>query len=330
MIIRGDMSYRINVEAGEEFALLTDRFNHMAEQLEHMIEEVESNKKDLENQVYRRTEALNTAHEKLKKAMEELKYTQKKIIQAETQKSLTSIVSGFAHEINNPLTGILGYIDLIELNDELSSHSKRRLEGIKDQAVRIKDIIDDLNQLDPEIEQTKMEINISNLLEKLIKIICKENQDTGIQFITDFYEEEVHVYGNHFALWQVFEGIVENAIEAIKGKNMADGLIHVNLEIEANNGDAIVEIIDNGGGFENIDKAFNPFYTTKNRTQKKGIGLSIAYNLIQEHKGNILINNVKEKEQVKGAKVTVYLPCHHYARIAGPNKRHGKTVIEIE
>lgn len=278
--------------------------------------------------------ALNTADENLKKTMEELNYTQERNIQAETQKSLTSIVSGFAHEINNPLTGILGYIDLMELNNELSPYSKRRLEGIKDQALRIKDIIDDLNQLDPEIEQTKMEINLSNLLEKLVKIIGKENQDTGIQFEIDIIEEELYVYGNHFALWQVFEGIVENSLEAIRGKNMGNGKIRVTLDKSPDAAYAVTEIIDNGGGFENIDRAFNPFYTTKNRTQKKGIGLSIAFNLIQEHKGNIRIHNESEPGREKGAKVTVNLPFHHLdptiPEAAVNQYENEKTAIKIE
>lgn len=268
--------------------------------------------KNMEAQVYGRARDLNTANEKLEKAMEELKYTQRISIQVETQKSLTSIVSGFAHEINNPLTGILGYIDLIELNNELSPYSKRRLEGIKDMAIRIKDIIDDLNQLDPEIEQTKMEINLSNLLEKLIKIIEKENQDTGIQFETAFIEEEIFVYGNHFALWQVFMGIVENSIEALEEKNVENGKIRVTLKKSPDAVYAVTEITDNGGGFENIDKAFNPFYTTKNRTQKKGIGLSIAFNLLQEHKGKILIDNEDVTGRGKGAKVTVILPFYQH------------------
>ncbi|UCH95398.1 MAG: HAMP domain-containing histidine kinase [Candidatus Aminicenantes bacterium] len=332
MVSRGNMSYRINIEANDEFAFLADKFNEMGEQLEHMMAEVESTHKDLENQVHRRTKALNAANEKLKKTMEELKFTQKKIIQTETQKSLTSIVSGFAHEINNPLTGILGYIDLMELNSDLSPYSQRRLEGIKDQALRIKDIIDELNQLDPEIEQTKVEINLSNLLEKLVKIIGKENENTGILFEKDFIDEEMIVYGNHFALWQVFEGIVENSIEAIKERNIKNGRIRVKLKRSPDTGQAITEIIDNGGGVENIDKAFNPFYTTKNRTQKKGIGLSIAFNLIQEHKGNILIYNQEEPGGVKGAKVTVYLPFYNqiHSAIEANANNHEKTTTGIE
>jgi signal transduction histidine kinase len=290
--------------------------------------------RNLQSRVHGCAKALNAANENLKKAMDELNYTQERSIQAETQKSLTSIVSGFAHEINNPLTGILGYIDLMELNNELSPYSKRRLEGIKDQALRIKDIIDDLNQLDPEIEQTKMTINLSNLLEKLVKIIGKENQDTGIQFEFDFIEEEIYVNGNHFALWQIFEGIVENSIEAIRGKNMENGKIRVTLKKSPDDAYAVTEIIDNGGGFENIDRAFNPFYTTKNRAQKKGIGLSIAFNLIQEHKGKIRINNEGETGSGKGAKVTVNLPFlnydHTHPEVNVNQYENEKTAAEIQ
>jgi two-component system NtrC family sensor kinase len=305
MLTHSNLSYRIHIDTNDEFAYLADKFNEMAKQLESMMTALETSQKDLENQVQDRTKALNTANEKLKEAMANIKYSQKMIIQTETQKSLMSIVSGFAHEINNPLTGILGYIDLMELNNDLSHYSKKRLEGIKDQAIRIKDIIDELNQLDPEIEQTKLEINLSNLLEKLIKILNKEERGQGIIFETDMAHEEIIVYGNHFALWQIFEGIIENAVEAIKDRNVAEGKIRVVLTTNPAQDLAVTEIIDNGGGFENIDKAFNPFYTTKNRTQKRGIGLSIAFNLIQEHKGNIFIRNTEE-----GAAVAVHLPFY--------------------
>jgi two-component system, NtrC family, sensor kinase len=260
----------------------------------------------LENRINERTEALNLATKKLKNAMAELKQTQQQFIQTETQKSMTSIVSGFAHEINNPLTGILGYIDLMELNDTLSDYSKKRLEGIKDQAIRIKDIVDELNWLDPEMEQVKAEIDLTNQLEKMIKIISKEKETTGIQFEKEFTEEEVIVCGNHFALWQVFEGIIENAIEAIGERNGQESKGKIRILLTKNNdtNEAVVEIIDNGGGFKDTEKVFNPFYTTKPRTEKRGIGLSIAYNVIQEHKGNISIRNCE-----KGAVVKVRLDC---------------------
>jgi len=303
MVSRGNMSYRINIKTNDEFAFLADKFNEMGERLGHMMEEVESAKKELESLVDERTDELNSANEKLKEAMAKLKETQKRIIQTETHKSLTSIVSGFAHEINNPLTGILGYIDLMEMNNDFSPYSKKRLGGIKDQALRIKESIDHLNLLDPDTKQIKVQVDLSNLLEKLIKIIGKEKESKGIRFEKDFSEEKVIVFGNHFALWQVFEGIIENSVEAIVDRNIKESKIRVILKKAPDNSYVVVEIIDNGSGFENIDKAFNPFYTTKDRTRKRGIGLSIAFNLIQEHEGNIFANN-----DDTGAAVTVHLP----------------------
>jgi signal transduction histidine kinase len=305
MVTRGNLSFRIAIRTRDEFAFLADKFNDMTKQLESIMTALEASQRGLEKEVRERTKELNTANDRLKEAMEKLKYTQRQIIQTETQKSLTSIVSGFAHEINNPLTGILGYIDLMELNDDLSLYSQKRLERIKDQALRIKDIIGDLNQLDPEIEQTKLEINLSNLLDKLTKILGKAEKSERIIFETDFTFEEIVVYGNHFALWQVFEGIIENAVEAIKERHVENGKIRVVLRANPAQDTAVTEVIDNGGGFDNIEKAFNPFYTTKDRTQKRGIGLSIAFNLIREHKGNIIIRNNEA-----GALVAVHLPFY--------------------
>lgn len=275
--------------------------------IDHLIRPVKKMEKNLENQVLERTRALNDANEKLTAAMNELKITQKKIIQAETQKSLTTIVAGFAHEINNPLTGILGSLDLVELKTDVPLDLKKKLSIIRRQTFRIKGIIEELNRMNPEIDQTKLEVDLANLLDKLIKISGKKKEYKKIQFIHSFRSfpgEEMIVRGNHAALWQVFEGIIENAAEAIEAKNPEDGEIRITLEKSPDNAYYITRIKDNGGGFENSEKAFDPFFTTKSRTQKKGIGLSIAYNVAREHKGNIIINNNE-----KGATLEIYLPA---------------------
>jgi signal transduction histidine kinase len=302
---QGDLSYRIKLNSKDEYAFLADKFNEMCSKLKDIIIEHEDSQKDLENQIKDRTQTLNITNNKLQKAMEELKRTQNHIIQTEKQKSLAAIVSGFAHEINNPLTGILGYIDLMELRNELSPYIKKKLGEIKYQSNRIRDIINELNQLNPASNQTKLEINLPNLLDKLTKILKTKNEHQKITFVSEFAEDNITVVGNHFSLWQVFEGIIENSIEAILNRNPDKGLIIIKVKKSIDDSWAIIEIIDNGGGFENIDKAFDPFYTTKNRTIKKGIGLSISYNLIHEQKGNIVINNNDE-----GATVTVLLPLN--------------------
>jgi C4-dicarboxylate-specific signal transduction histidine kinase len=304
-VSQGDLKYRITINSKDEYAFLADKFNEMCTKLENNIIELENTQKDLENQIKDRTQTLNITNNKLQKAMDELRKTQNQIIQTEKQKSLAAIVSGFAHEINNPLTGILGYIDLMELRNDVSPYVKKKLGEIKYQSNRIRDIINELNQLNPASNQTKLEINLANLLDKLIKILKTKKENQKIRFDKEFDKDDITIVGNHFSLWQVFEGIIENSIEAILSRNPDKGLITIKVKKSIDNSRAIIDIIDNGGGFENIDKAFDPFYTTKNRTLKKGIGLSISYNLIQEQKGNIVINNNDE-----GATVTVLLPLN--------------------
>ncbi|HUU05848.1 MAG TPA: HAMP domain-containing sensor histidine kinase [Patescibacteria group bacterium] len=299
----GSFSHRIQIHSNDEFSYLGSQFNEMAEKIENMMTEIEATHKELEKQVTSRTRELNESHKKLQIAMQELRDTQRHIIQSEKQKSLTAIVSGFAHEINNPLTGILGYVDLISIREDSSPYVKEKLGSIQKQAVRIKNIIDQLNQLNPDMDQVKMEISLSNLLEKLIKVISSRPENSDYTIVKNNFNEDITIHGNHFSLWQVFEGIVENALEAFRENNIRKGKIAIELKKSMDGGQAIVDVSDNGGGFKNLDKAFDPFYTTKNRTQKKGIGLTLAYNIIQEHLGNIVIKN----NETNGATVSVYL-----------------------
>lgn len=314
----GELEHRLQIETKDEFFVIADKINMMADRLGRMAKDFKKTRQNLENEIQKRSKLLDETHQKLKNTMEELINTQKKVIQTEKQKSLTAIVAGFAHEINNPLTGILGYIDLMELRDDISPYLKDKLALIKDQSIRIRNILKELNQLNPEIGQAKLEIDLSNLLEKLIKIINMKHDSENIQLKKQFIDEPIFVIGNHFSLWQVFEGIVENAVEAIVDNQTRDGIIDIQLKKSIDQSSAIVEIRDNGGGFENIDKAFDPFYTTKSRTQKKGIGLSIAYNIIQEHQGNILISNGEE-----GAVITVYVP------LSGQNRENQRKETDI-
>jgi len=305
-ISNGDFSYRIQIKTNDEFAYLGRQFNEMGEKIENMMHEIESSHKDLEKQVRERTRELNESNQKLQEAMKELKDTQMHIIQTEKQKSLTAIVTGFAHEINNPMTGIMGYVDLLIMRDDVSPYIKDKLVNIQKQTQRIKTIIDQLSQLEPGVEQSRLDINLLNLLDKLIKVTLTKPECRDIVIEKDYRPEEVIVHGNHFALWQVFDGVIENSVEAIHTNNIPEGKIVVSFKKSLDGRQAVVEISDNGGGFHNLEKAFDPFYTTKSRTRKKGIGLSIAYNIIQEHEGNIIIAN----NDRAGSTVTIYLKIH--------------------
>ncbi len=303
-IARGDTGLRLQVGGDDEFSLCSGQVNELLQRSESLVRELSSTRKDLEDQVAARARELQLSNQKLQQAMQELRDSHTQAVQSEKQKSLTAIVSGFAHEINNPLTGIMGYIDLLVIRDDVTPYIREKLLGVQKQALRIKTIIEQLNQLSPDTEQTKLNINLSNLLEKLVKVVFSkpENQDILVEKVN--FTENVPVFGNHFALWQVFEGVIENSVEAIhESHGSGGGRLIVSLKQSMDGHFAVVEIHDNGGGFKNLEKAFDPFYTTKSRTKKKGIGLSIAYNIIQEHRGNITIGN----NSVGGATVSIYL-----------------------
>jgi len=247
----GDLSHRLIVSSDNEFSFLGGQFNEMAEKIETMMRQIESTHRDLENQVHTRTVELKEANKKLQIAIQELRDTQQHIIQTEKQKSLTAIVSGFAHEINNPLTGILGYVDLLAIRDDITPYAKEKLVSIQKQALRIKTIVDQLNQLNPDMDQVKMEINIANMLEKLVKVVSSRPENSDVAIEKHNLDQEIIVLGNHFALWQVFEGIVENAIEALKGNNIQNGKVVITLKKSMDGQNIIVDIMDNGGGFSN-------------------------------------------------------------------------------
>lgn len=241
-----------------------------------------------------------------KSTMDEMTKTQEMMLQVEKQKSLTAIVAGVAHEINNPLSGILGYVDMLERETPSSQVQKEKLQGIKKQSLRIKEIIKELGQMSPEIDQVKLDINITNLLNKLVKIIQQKKPLPSTIISTDYSDHPVIIKGNHFGLWQVFESILTNAIEAIAENKPTQGTIRIKMDEASEEKMVVVEIEDNGGGVKELEKVFDPFYTTRNRSQNKGIGLAVAFNVVREHKGSIHIIN-----QNQGAKVTVKLPMQN-------------------
>ena len=170
--------------------------------------------------------------------------------------------------------------------------------SIKVQAERIKDIVNELDLLSPQFKKSELEINLVNLINKLIKINKIAINDINIM-VDIAPNSNVNVIGNHFTLWQVLEAVFFNSIEAIKNNNVKNGIIKIKLYEAVDGQNIVVEFRDNGGGFKDLSKAFDPFYTTKQRANKRGIGLSIAYNIIKEHNGLIFLQNEKEWAVVK-------------------------------
>jgi signal transduction histidine kinase len=306
-LAHGNLSFRIdndNEKIDFDDKALFENFNDMANSLELSIHSVEKHQEELNKIIELKTNSLNETNLRLSKAMEELRKSQINKLQSEKQKSLSAIVSGFAHEINNPLTGIFGNLELLALKKDMPDYAMEKHMNIRKQALRIKTIVKELNLMSPDSDQTKLDINLNNFFEKFIKVMNKKDISFKLEFKADS-SNNIYITGNHFSLWMVFEGLCENAVEAIKENKIVNGEIILSLNESNDRKYAIITVCDNGGGFEDINKVFDPFYTTRSRTKKKGIGLSIAYNMIREHGGSIEAGN-----NDTGGTITIKLPLN--------------------
>ena len=299
----GNFSHRIEIRSNDEFSYLGNQFNEMAEKIESMMTEIEATHHDLEKQVTSRTRELNESNQKLQVAMQELRDTQQHIIQSEKQKSLTAIVSGFAHEINNPLTGILGYVDLISIREDTTPLHQGKTEQHPEAGRAHQEHHRPAQPAEPGHGTGQ---DGDQPVQPAGKTGQGRRQPPGQQRLRhrqEPFQRRHHHPGQPF---RPVAGLRRHRGECHRSparKQRPERQDRHRPEKIHGRPQAIVDISDNGGGFKNLDKAFDPFYTTKSRTQKKGIGLTIAYNIIQEHQGNIVIKNNDDQ----GATVSVYL-----------------------
>ncbi|QNR23600.1 sensor histidine kinase [Croceimicrobium hydrocarbonivorans] len=283
---------------------------------------LESHQKSLEKTVQEKTrdldqtlQALNEKHEKLQekneiihnqnlqlqKALEDLKSAQSKLMQAEKMASIGLLTRGLAHEVNNPLNYISG--GLVGLEDQkLAEHNEETqiyIRGIREGLQRVHRIIRSLNQMSNQGGEKKELCDIGRILDNVLVLLLPE-YSTEIQIQNSIKAKEIQVVGNRAELYQVFFNIIQNAFQA-----MPDGGV---LKLNAENLEAgiRVQIQDSGSGIatENLLKVTDPFFTTRSPGEGVGLGLSIAYNIIDQHKGKMSI----QSQEGQGTTVTVEIP----------------------
>lgn len=316
----GNFKYRFKPSRYFEINRIVETYNKMAENLENLYTE-------LENKVLERTIELQNANM-------ELKNTQAMMVHSEKMRSLGQLVAGITHEINNPINFVYGnmihlkkytnaLIEIINLyemfEDELSEEKRVELKSLKEQAELTfikEDLPNLLNSCYEGTERTKNIIldlkNFSRFEEVVINNIdLKKEIDTTLNIlhnkikskvkIIKYYDKDMPLiegYGGQ--LNQVFMNILDNACYAVK----EGGEIRIRLQKKENS--VIIEFEDTGCGMnkEQIDKIFDPFYTTKPAGSGTGLGMSISYKVIQKHNGKIVV----ESTEGKGTKFTISLP----------------------
>jgi PAS domain S-box-containing protein len=232
----------------------------------------------------------------------ERKQMEQRLILSDRLASIGELVSGVAHELNNPLTSIIGFSQLIK-DGQAGNDIEEDLNIVYSEAQRAAAIVKNLLTFARKHAPVKQAGQINNVINEVIKIRAYEQKVNNITLKTEFGENLPEVMLDYFQMQQVFMNIIVNAENAMLTAHNR-GTLTIRTQCI---GDTIkIVVSDDGPGIEkkNLDRIFTPFFTTKDIGKGTGLGLSICHGIIKEHGGNIYV----ESEPGKGASFIIELP----------------------
>jgi signal transduction histidine kinase len=230
--------------------------------------------------VYReRTELVRELWESLSN----VKRLQTHFVQSEKLASLGQLAAGAAHEINNPLTAILGYADLLTGESAPETRAYTLGEKIREQARRTKDLVTNLLSFARQVPAEKQLLDLNVVLAGAVQLRNLDLREKHIRIELENRSILPAVRGDPNQLLQVFYHLISNAVDAMEP--VGGGVLLIRAFREKTN--VIIEFSDTGPGMKEPDKVFDPFYTTKPVGKGTGLGLSICYGVMQEHGGRI-------------------------------------------
>jgi PAS domain S-box-containing protein len=229
-----------------------------------------------------------------------LRDTQEHLLQSEKLAAMGRLTSQIAHELNNPLYGIMNTLEL--LKTEVPPQSKRRkiLEMALSETVRLADLLKKMLSFSKPDEEAKQLVDLNVILDEILLLVRKQLHENGIRISTSLEAGLGKVYASKNQLRQVFLNMISNARDA-----MPEGGT-LTIKTMSGRDNILIEIIDTGIGIreEHIDKIFDTFFTTKEATKGVGLGLSVCYGFIKEHGGDIKVSSKKDE----GTAFTIILP----------------------
>jgi signal transduction histidine kinase len=247
------------------------------------------------------TRELAVLLQRSEESVENYKRLQKQLVQSEKLASLGQLVAGAAHEINNPLTAILGFSEMLTLEKHLTPSQQDFVEKIRRQAQRTKELVSNLLDFARQTPGQKTPVDVNALVQTVLKLSETRLQRRQIRTELDMGLRLPGVFADKNQLLQVFLHLVRNAVDAMEPQG--GGVLRSVTRAEEN--EVIIEFSDTGVGLKDPERVFDPFYTTKGIGQGTGLGLSAAYGIVQEHHGKIVCHNRPEG----GATFEVRLPA---------------------
>jgi len=235
-------------------------------------------------------------------SVENLQRLQAQLVQTEKLVSLGQLAAGAAHEINNPLTAILGYSDLLADDANLPEKTRGIAGKIRDQARRTKTLVGNLLSFARQVPAERTLLDLNTVVTNAVQLRSLDLRNSGTKIGLKLESVLPGVRGDGNQLMQVFFNIVSNAVDAMESHNGGGTLTIKTMRDRAS---VIILFSDTGPGIKEPHRVFDPFYTTKPIGKGTGLGLSICFGIVQEHAGRILCYNNQEG----GAVFRVELPA---------------------
>jgi PAS domain S-box-containing protein len=241
-------------------------------------------------------------YDQTRQAYDDLRRTQEQLLHSEKMAAVGQLISGVAHELNNPLTAILGYSQLLTSSAQIGPQGLEYSEKLYKQAQRTHRIVQNLLSFARQHKPERIPVRLNQVLDDTLALRDYDLRMSNIKLHLDLAEDLPLASADPHQLQQVFLNLVNNAVDAILEAS-EQGELWVRTAKQADK--FIIEFVDSGPGVKDPSKVFDPFYTTKPVGKGTGLGLSICYGIIIEHGGQIHVSNLPPR----GACFTIELPC---------------------
>jgi len=222
-----------------------------------------------------------------RQAYEDLRRTQEQLLQSEKMSAVGQLISGVAHELNNPLTAILGYTQLLE-SEQLDPRVGEFIVKLRKQAQRTQRIVQNLLSFARQHKPKRVHVDLRSVIEDTIALRDYDLKVNNIEVEREFEPVLPSVVADPHQLEQVYLNIINNAADAMMDGGRGGRL---RIRIVTDNGNVITSFHDSGPGIFDPKHVFDPFYTTKGVGKGTGLGLSICYGIVKEHGGEISAQN---------------------------------------
>ncbi len=234
----------------------------------------------------------------------EKKLMEKHIITTEKLAAVGQLAAGLAHEINNSLSVIKCYANLLTKVNNLDEQAQKDLEIIKKHVKLSQDILQNLLNFSRPAEYKKAYVNVNEIIEEVVSVFASRFKKRSISLVLDLSPEAPALFLDRDKIKQVFMNMILNAVQAIE----RDGLIEIKTIFNKARQEVVIKIRDTGSGIPEtiIDKIFDPFFTTKAPGEGTGLGLSVSYGIVKDHDGKIFV----ESKVGEGTTFTIVFPVN--------------------